>query len=225
MPQPQRARLAALWVLAALAGTAAAGLAALARAGAGLCDRRLFAHPGAPGAAGMMSHRMAMAGSAAPEGVCPILLYAGLAAAALCLLALGTLLAGRTRPAAVAAAAARLVLGLRLARITALLGLAGAVPLAAILVSEDGWQLAGLPALAALAALAGGALLAALALVGAARAVLGLARRLVVALVLGLRLPAPGPPPARPRRPAAGPAPAGLRLARRRPSRAPPLTA
>ncbi len=221
MPQADRVRSTALMGLAATAATAAVGVAALARAGAGLCDRRLLGHHHAATA---MAHHAGMTMPVAPaEGVCPILVYAGLVAAALCLFALGALVAGRARPGPVAAAAARLVLGLRLGRLTALLGLAGGVPLAAISISEQGLRLGGPAALAALAALAGGALLAALALVGTARALLALTRRLVGALAAAFRLLVPGADaPWAPRR-ALVLAPAGVRLARRRPSRAPPV--
>jgi hypothetical protein len=102
-----RARLAAPAILAATAAVAAAGVAALVRAGASLCDHRLLA-----------SHAMAMPSDAmagmpmpapAADGVCPILLYAGLVAAALCMLALVVLLASAGRLVAAALAAFRLL--------------------------------------------------------------------------------------------------------------------
>jgi hypothetical protein len=231
MQTSDRARIAALALLAAVAGCAAVGIAALARAGVGLCGHRILVHDAAASGTAMagmpvmlgMHHHHAAAAQALAGGVCPILFYAAAVAVALCVLAAGALLACRIAPAAALTEASRLVLRLTTVRLTALLALAGAVPLVAILAAEGGPTAAGAlsPAVAALA-LTAGAFLTALALAGAARAVLALARRIVVALVAALRLLAPG---------SAGPAllvrvpvfaRPGARLARRRPSRAPP---
>jgi hypothetical protein len=217
------ARPFALGLLAAVAGCAALGIAVLAAAGAHVCHHHVavaHVHALATGMHGAMTMPAAEADEAA-EGLCPVLVYAAAVAAGLCLLALVGLIGMRATLPAALAAAAGMVAAQRLAPLTAALGLAGAVPLAAILALDGG--LAGLPALAAVAALVAGAFLSALALAGAARLVLTLARRLVVALIAVLRLLAPGAE--RPwfdlRRPVL--AAAGGRFARRRPSRAPPV--
>jgi len=90
-----------------------------------------------------------------------------------------------------------------------------------ILATEGG--MTGLPALGALAALLAGALAGALALAGAARVVLAFARRLAVALAAAFRLLVPGAdaPWAVAHEPLL--VSAGARIARRRPSRAPPV--
>lgn len=221
MRTERRARFAALAVLAAVMGLAAAGLAVLAHAGFHVCSHHvtlLHDHPA------VMSG-MAMPGtSASPDadaGICPVVLYAAAVAAALCLLALLALAGSRASAPAAVTAAARVVSRLRLAPLTAVLGLAGAVPLAAILASEG--VPTGLPALGAFVALVIGAFLAALAVAAGARFVLSCARRLAVALAAAFRLLAPGADaPWLPRR-APVLAAAGVRLARRRPSRAPPF--
>jgi hypothetical protein len=218
MRTPDRAPQGALVVLAAVAATAVAGVAALARAGAALCGHRVvLVHHHVPA--------MTMAGTvadAAPAvaGICPILLYAAGVAAALCVLAVIVLAASRDGAPAVLVAAARRIGGMQVGSLTAAIGLAGAAPLVAILATEGG--LAGLPALGALASLLAGAFATALALAGAARVVLAFARRVAVALAAAFRLLAPG---AGARWAVAGDpvfVPAGVRLARRRPSRAPP---
>jgi hypothetical protein len=221
MRTERRARFAALAVLAAVMGLAAAGLAVLAHAGFHVCSHHV---------ALLHEHRTAMTGMAMPgasvavdadAGICPVVVYAAAVAAALCLLALLALAASRASAPAAVTAAARVVSGLRLAPLTAVLGLVGAVPLAAILASEG--VPTGLPALGAVAALAIGAFLAALALAAGARVVLSFARRLAVALAAAFRLLAPGADaPWLPRR-APLFAAACVRLTRRRPSRAPPF--
>jgi len=167
-----------------------------------------------------------MAGMPAPaappaDGICPILLYAAAFAAAVCVLAVVVLLASRAGAPAVLVAAARRVAALRFGPLTAVIGLAGAVPLAAILTTEGG--VTGLAAAGAVTALIAGAFVSALAVAGAARVILAFARRLAVALAAAFRLLVPGGGALRP----AGGEPllvaAGIRLARRRPSRAPPV--
>ena len=217
------ARPIALGLLAAVAGGAALGIAVLAAAGAHVCHRHVaLAHVHA--LATGMHGAMPIPGAEAPdadEGLCPVLVYAAAVAAGLYLLALAGLIGLRAKLPSALTAAARMVAGFRLAPLTAALGLAGAVPLAAILALDGG--LAGLPALAAVGALVAGAFLSALALAGAARLVLALARRLVFALIAVLRLLAPGGERtwAGLRQPVF--AVAAARLARRRPSRAPPV--
>ncbi len=195
MRTTDRAQQSALALVAAVAATASVGVAALARAGAGLCGHRVLVHhhggsmgPGAMNAAAMPG----LAGPVAmPDGgVCPILLYAAAVAVALCLLALIVLVAARAGAPAVLVAAARWIGGLRVGPLSAIIGLAGAVPLAAMLVSDGG--VAGLPALGALAMLIAGAFAGALALATAARIVLAFARRLAVALAAAFRLLVPG---------------------------------
>ena len=136
------------------------------------------------------------------------------------MLAVVVLVASRAGAPAVLVAAARRIADARLGRLTAVVGLAGALPLVAILASEGG--IAGLPALGALAALVAGAFASALALTGAARVVLAFARRLAVAIAAAFRLLAPGSDA--PWAAGFGPllVPAGVRMSRRRPSRAPP---
>jgi len=221
MRTPAGARPLALGLLAAVAGTAAAGIAVLAAAGAHLCHHPAAAHGHALIAAGMTGMVMPAGAPEPAEGLCPVLVYAAGVAAGLSLLALLALVRVRTRNPAVFTALARLVAGQRPAPLAGAVALAGLVPLAAILALDGG--LSGLPALAGLAVLLAGALLTAFGLAGAARLVLSFAERLVVALAVVLRLLAPG-----------GEArwalvldpllvPAGVRLARRRPSRAPPV--
>jgi len=216
MRKPDRTPQGALVLLAAVAATAAMGVAALARTGAALCGHRVLAHHHDPA--------MAMAGmTAAPaaDGICPILLYGAAVAAALCALAVVVLAASREGAPAVLVAAARRVAGVSVGPLTGAIGLAGAAPLGLILASEGG--VAGLPALGALAALLAGAFASAFALAGAARVVLAFARRLAVALAAAFRLLVPGAdaPWLVARQPLL--VPAGVRIARRRPSRAPPV--
>jgi hypothetical protein len=203
------ARPLALGLLAAVAGAAALGVAVLAAAGAHVCHHEVLGH----------SHA-ALAPEGA-EGLCPILVFAAGLAAGLCLLALLALAHVRSRNPAVLTATARLVAAQGLGPLAAAVGLAGVAPLAAILALDGG--LAGTPALVAFAALVAGALLTALALAGTARLVLALAERLVVVLAAVLRLLAPGGAAAWAT--VADPllVPAGVSLARRRPSRAPPV--
>ncbi|HEY0395248.1 MAG TPA: hypothetical protein VGD01_12200 [Candidatus Elarobacter sp.] len=216
-----RARFAALSVLAAAAGAVALLLAVLAHAGFHVCAHQLTAaqHAG---------HDVALAGGAtgvelaadAEEGVCPIVLYCAAVAAALALLSILTLAASRATAPAALLAAARAVDRVRLAPLTGLLALAGLAPLAAILAGEG--LPSGLPALAALAALLTGAFLGAVAIGGSARVVLAFARRVAVAIAAAFELLVPGEGA----RWSLGPEPllvaAGVRCARRRPSRAPP---
>jgi hypothetical protein len=217
MATMDRARFAVLALLAAVAGTAAVGLAVLAQAGGAFCSHRvvLTVHQHATSA---MS---GMPAAADAGGVCPCILYAAAVAATLCLIALIALAGAKTGAPSVLMQAARFVAGLRLAPLSVGLGVAGAIPLAATLAS-DGVP-AGWPALVVVAALVTGALLTALALSASARFVVTLARRLVVALAAAFRLLVPGDDaPWTPRR---GPVlvTAGVRPARRRPSRAPPI--
>ena len=218
MRKPDRAPQGALVLLAAVAATTAMGVAALARTGAALCGHRVLAHHHDPAMA-----MAGMAGAAAPaaDGICPILLYGAAVAAALCVLAVFVLVASSEGAPALLVAAARRVACVSVGPLTGAIGLAGAVPLGLILASEGG--VAGLPALGALAALLAGAFASAFALAGAARVVLAFARRLVVAIVAAFRLLVPGAyaPWLVARQPLL--VPAGVRIARRRPSRAPPV--
>jgi hypothetical protein len=215
------ARFAALAVLAAVLGLAAAGLAVLAHAGFHVCSHHVALVHGHQAVMSGMAMPGTVADPDAEAGICPVVVYAAAVAAALCLLALLALAGSRASAPAAVTAAARVVSGLRLAPLAAVLGLVGAVPLAAILASEG--VPTGLPALGAIAALVVGAFLAALALAAGARFVLSFARRLAVALAAAFRLLPPGAgAPWLPRR-APLFAAAGVRLARRRPSRAPPL--
>ncbi|HEY0394603.1 MAG TPA: hypothetical protein VGD01_08910 [Candidatus Elarobacter sp.] len=216
------ARFAALSVLAAVAGAAALGLAALAHAGFHVCAHHVAqadAHVHAL-AGRAMAHGAPPPLAGEETGLCPVVLYAAAVAAALSLLALVSLLASRASAPAALVAAAGLVSRVRLGPLTGLLGALGIVPLAAIVLSEG--VPSGLPAAGALAALVAGAFLGAVALAGCARVVLAFARRLAVAIAAAFRLLVPGADAPWTPHCAPGLVPAGVRLARRRPSRAPP---
>ena len=109
MRTPDRTRPSALVLFAAVAATAAAGVAALARTGAALCGHRVLAHHH-DAAAMAMSGAMTMPAAAPADGVCPILFYAAAFAASLCVAAV-LLLAARPVARALAAAFRLLVLG------------------------------------------------------------------------------------------------------------------
>jgi len=218
MRKLDQTRAAAWAVLAAVAGTASAGIAALARAGVCLHQLGLFGrHPVAMD--GMAMGAMTMDPSVG--GPCPILLWTAAGAGALCLAALIAILVVRPRAADLAVASAKLVLGLRLAPTAALLAVAGAIPLAVAL-AFDG-ATGGIAPYVAAVALAVSALLGAGALSGIARIILACARRIVVALLAAPRWLRPDSDVPWLSRPALVPIPSGTRLARRRPSRAPPI--
>lgn len=217
MRKSGRARLAALTVLAAVAGTASVGIAALVREG--VCLHRLGLlglHAPAEPMAGMSMPGMAMGASPAP---CPILLGAAAIAAALYLVALGAIVVLRPRAADLAFASARLVLSCRSAPIAVALAAIGAVPLGAALMMDGAGGAA--PYVAAIFLVVCAALCAGV-LTASAKLVLSFARRLVIRLLAAARLisDARGPLPARPM---LVPVPAGVHLVWRRPSRAPPL--
>ncbi len=197
MRKPDGARVAAPAVLAAVAGTASAGIAALANAG--VCVHRALGvprvhGPGMPGlVVGASMPGMAMPGAAGPPAAstpCPIMLGACIAAAVLCLAAIAAIALLRPSAGEVAMLSARAVVRLRFAPLAALLALAGAVPLGAMLLSDG---MSGAPA-----AFVGGALVAAAALVcaaallGVARLILAVAHRVADALITALRLLVPG---------------------------------
>lgn len=223
---PDRARFGALTILAAVAGMVAVGVAMLARAG--ICFHRLgwlgsgdHAMMPMPGMDGMAMPGMSASGPTPPGTMCPILLYASIVAGVLCLFALVSLLAMRLPASTVALAAARIVLALRFGPLAALLFVAGSVPLT-LAIAMDGDLLGPAPLVGGLF-LIFAAGLSALALIGIARTVMAFARRLVVALATVFRLLIPGADA--PWTPLREPllVPAGVRLARRRPSRAPPV--
>jgi hypothetical protein len=215
MTQPDRLRFMAFAILSAVAGTVAVGIAALARAG--LCIHRLGwfgdADQGMPG--------MAAGGTMPAETMCPALVYASLVAAILCLFALFSLIAMRPCASVLAVTAARIIVALRVGPLTALLCLAGGVPLTFAL-AVDGHVASSAPLIGAPLLLVAAAL-SALALVGSARIVLAIARRLAVTIIAAFQLLSPNAH--RPWIALRAPflVPAGVRLARRRPSRAPPL--
>ena len=219
MRQSSRARGAALAVLAAVAGTASVGIAALAREGVCLHRLGLFGLQPAETMPGMsMAPGMAMDPTASAP--CPILLGAALAAGALYLVALVAILILRPRPAELALASARMVLGVRFAPIAAALAAVGAVPLGAALMMDGA---AGATPYVAVAFLVACAALCAAVLTGAARLVVAFACRLVVALLAPPAWLTPGGDAPWLDRRVLVPIPAGARLVRRRPSRAPPL--
>jgi hypothetical protein len=215
-PQPDRARLVAPALLAAVAGSASVGIAALAREG--LCVHRLagLAHPEMAPMPGMT-----MDNPAAALAPCPILLSAALLAGALYLVALVAVALARPSAPEIALATARLVLGFRFAPLAALLVVAGAVPLGASVVAEGH---TGPVLLVASAFLVLAALLASYALRGTARIVVAFARRLAGALIAAFRLLVPGSDAPWLARRGLVLVPAGVRVVRRRPSRAPPRT-
>jgi len=234
-----RARTVALALLAAAAGSAAVGIAALAHAG--LCLHRMglfglshtppaaaamhgmsgMAMPGMTGMTMAMPAPMAMSPDAMAAGApCPVLLGASVAAALLYAVAVAAILVTRPSASAVALSSARLILRLRFAPLATLLAAVAAVPVGATVII-DGTPGVAIAVLGGLVVI-GAAALGASALLGAARIVLAFARRLVVAIVQALQLLVPGGDGPRALRPAATPLPAGVRLVRRRPSRAPP---
>lgn len=217
MRKLEQARGAALAVLAAVAGTVAVSMAALARAGLCLHQLGLLGQRPAP-MAGMTMGGMTMDTTAAAP--CPILLGAAAAAAALSVAAVIAVLVLRPRASTLAVASARLVLGVRLGPMTALLAAILAVPLWAAL-ALDCATVGIAPYVAALALLACAVLGAGL-LTGIATLILAFARRLVVALLAPPRWLLPGIEASWLGRTVLVPIPAGTRLVRRRPSRAPP---
>ncbi|HZO95567.1 MAG TPA: hypothetical protein VFB22_17595 [Candidatus Baltobacteraceae bacterium] len=217
MRSGRRDRLTGIALVAALAGSFAVAAAALARAGVCICAFRLTWH--GVQIAGDPDRSGALAAGVAP--LCPVLVWAAAAAGGLYLLALVCLLALRASPREMAVASARLVLRCGLVPRAALIAAAAAPPVGALVLSD------GLPD-AALLALAAGfvvllSLFGAVAAALAARIVVAFARRFVVALVRALRLLLA--PPHAPRLVLLSEAPAacGVALARRRPSRAPPV--
>ena len=213
MRHPDSARISALALVGAVAACVAAGVAALAREGVCIHHLSGLAPDGAAGMPGMTMSGDTM------SGPCPILVAAAAVAALLCLGALVALAVLRPPAADVALASARIVLGLQAGRLTALLAVTAAIPLGAALVMEGSFSaLAGGVAAVVLIATA---LLSALALRSVARVVVAFARRLAGALAVAFAL---APNLDAPWRLAPDPmlVHAGVRLARRRPSRAPP---
>jgi hypothetical protein len=217
MRKLDQARVSALAVLAAVAGMAAVGIAALARAGLCLHQLGLLGRHPAP-MAGMTMGGVAM--DTTVTAPCPILLGAAAVAALLCAAAAVAVLVLRPRASSVALDSARLVLGVRLGPMTALLAAIGAVPLWAALAC-DGATAGIAPYVAALALLVCAAAAAGV-LTVAAKLILVFARRLVGALLASPRLLRPGSDAPWLGRVALVPIPSGTRLVRRRPSRAPP---
>lgn len=224
-----RARIIALALLAAVAGSASVGVAALARAG--LCIHRLgifglHAVPASQPMGGMVMPMSGMSeiwmGHPSPDGPIPCPILVGIAAfGALCyVVAVIALFVLRPSVRELTLSSARLVGAARLGPLAGMLALAGAIPVGAMIVAD------GMPAPAEIAVagifLVAAALLAAGILLALARIVLVFARRIVVALLSTLRLDALAPRTLRLHlRPAL--VPAGVLIARRRPSRAPPI--
>jgi len=217
MRKLDQARGAALAVLAAVAGTAAVGIAALARAGLCLHQLGLFGQQPAP-MVGMTMGGMAM--NTTVTAPCPILLGTAAVAGALCVAALIAVLVLRPGASALAVDSARLVLGARFGPMTALLAAIGAVPLWAALACDG--TTAGIAPYVAAVALLACAVVAAGLLTGIANLILAFARRLVVTLLAPPRWLRPGTDTPWLGRTVVVPIPAGTRLVRRRPSRAPP---
>ena len=218
MQTPDRARLVAPALLAAVAGSASVGIAALAREG--LCLHRLTGLARPDAMAGMDPAGMAGMTAPASTAPCPILVWAALIAGVLYALAIATVVLARPRASEIALATARLVLGIRFAPLAALLVVAGAVPLGAAVVLEGH---AGAVLFAAAAFVVVAAVLVAALLLGAARCVVAFARRVAGAISAAFRLLVPGGNAPWLARRELVPIPAGVRVLRRRPSRAPPL--
>ncbi len=225
MRVPDRAALVAATVITAVAGSAAVGFAALAHAGICVHHALGLASPGGP-MPGMNMPAMAMAGmpmggaAHAAPGACPILLATAAVAAVLSVVSVLATLILRPSPGEVALASAHAVLRLRFGRLAAVLAFAGAGPVAATLLAED--TPGALPVFLAAGLVTVAALVASAALVGAARLVLVFARRLVDALVAAFRLLPPAASAPWALCPEGAGVRAGVRLARRRRSRAPP---
>ena len=218
-----RARTIALALLAAVAGSASVGVAALARAGFCLHRIGLFGlHPseghadlGAPASALGAAFEMH---AGAP---CPILVGIAIFGAVCYLVAVVALVALRPSIREFALTSAHVVSGARLAPLTVVIALLGAVPVGAVVVAD------GMPTPAGLALatvfLSAAALVVAAVLIAASHFVIACARRFVNALLATQRMPVPrSDGPLRTRR-ALAPVAAGVLVARRRPSRAPPV--
>jgi hypothetical protein len=224
-----RARHIALALLAAVAGSASVGVAALARAGVCLHRLGLFglhapAAPGAmdaPGMAGMPGMAATAPMAMTPAAPCPILIGVALFGAFCYLAALAALIAVRPSPREVALTSARVVCGIRFAPLAALITLVGAVPVGALILA-DGVPAPGGIAIAAVF-LTAAALAAAGVLIAIARVVIACARRIVVALLAALHVSLQESGAPLRRRQHLVPVSAGVLIARRRPSRAPPV--
>lgn len=170
----------------------------------------------------MVMPGMTMPAGGMPGGTeCPALFWASVVTGALYLVALVAMVWLRPSPAELAVSSARLVVGLRFAPLSALVAVVSGVPLAAIVAMEGPPG----PLVIALAAgfLAVAAALGAVALLGLGHLILAFARRLVGAIIAAFRLLAPGGERTWHALPVPPLAAAGLLLARRRPSRAPPV--
>jgi hypothetical protein len=218
-----RARTIALALLAAVAGSASVGVAALARAGFCLHRLSLFGlHPtdghadlGAPTSALGAAFEMH---AGAP---CPILVGIAIFGALCYLIAVAALVSLRPSIREFALTSARVVSGARLAPLTAIIALLGAVPVGVCVVADGMPTAAGLGVAAVF--LSAAALVSAAVLIAASHFVIACARRFVDAFLATLRMPVPrSDGPLRTRR-ALAPVGAGVLVARRRPSRAPPV--
>lgn len=158
---------------------------------------------------------------ASAEPVCPTVVFGAALAAGLCAFAVVVLAGSRSGAPAVLVQAARWVAAMRLGPLTALVGCAGALPLV-LLMANDG---APEPpfALFAFTTLVCGALLCAAGLLAAARFAMALAERIVLVFVAAFRLAASRADVRWSRRYALVPLGIGRHVARRGPSRAPPL--
>lgn len=152
---------------------------------------------------------------------CPILIGVAVFGALCYLAALAALLATRPSPRELALISARVVCGVRFAPLAAVIALVGAVPVGAMIVADG----VPVPAGIAIAAvfLGAAALVAASVLWALARLIVACARRFVVALLAALRVALQGRGAPLRRRQLLVPVSAGVLVARRRPSRAPPV--
>ncbi len=146
--------------------------------------------------------------------------YAALVAGGLCLLSVLSLVALRPSGSALSRAAAALVLRTRFGPLTALLFLAGSVPLAGLIAAER--TFAGPSPLAFALALVVAAAGTALGLLGVARVIAAFARRVYVAVEAAFRRIVLASHGAIARTALGLQLSLGVRLARRRPSRGPP---
>jgi hypothetical protein len=223
MQASTRARTVALALLAAVAGSASVGVAALARAGFCLHRLGLFGLHSPDGHAVGGSPIAALGGALEMHAgaPCPILVGIALFGAVCYLVAVAALLALRPSVREFALTSAHVVSGARLVPLTAIIALLGAVPVGAVVVADGMPTPAGL-ALAAFF-LSAAALVAATVLIAAAHLVIACARRFVDALLAALQLPLPRSGAPLRVRLAPAPVAAGVLVARRRPSRAPPV--
>ena len=187
MRRVERARFAALALLAAVAGSASVGIAALASEGLCLHRLGLFGLHAEPASGAALPLLAMPADAGAP---CPVLITAAAGAAILYVLALAAIVFARPSASDLAFTSARIVLGVRFAPLALVLTIVGAVPLGAAMLL-DGSP----PAITAFIAAAFSCVAAVLivaVLRFCANAVLAFAIRLAASIIALFRLLVPG---------------------------------